>query len=66
MSELHDHHIAVIETAALTCRYPRRIGRNARLGSHGEGMTSPIFTSGPIKAPAAGGCCVASLAMSTG
>ena len=46
MSKLHDHLIAAIETAALTCRYPRRIGRNARLGSHGEGMTSPIVHIG--------------------
>ncbi|MBZ2199709.1 enolase C-terminal domain-like protein [Occultella gossypii] len=32
--------IAAIETAELVTRYPRTIGRNARLGSHGSGPTA--------------------------
>jgi L-alanine-DL-glutamate epimerase-like enolase superfamily enzyme len=42
MSELQDHRIVACETSVLACRYPRRIGKNARLGSHGEGLTAPI------------------------
>ncbi len=35
-----DQRIAAIETAELVTRYPRTIGRNARLGSHGSGPTA--------------------------
>ena len=42
MSELHDHRLTRIETADLTSRYPRLVGKNARLGSHGTGVTSPM------------------------
>jgi L-alanine-DL-glutamate epimerase-like enolase superfamily enzyme len=34
---LRDHRIARIETAAVQDRYPRMVGRNARLGRHGNG-----------------------------
>ncbi|GAB3407863.1 enolase-like domain-containing protein [Flindersiella endophytica] len=37
------HRIARIETAELLDRYPRTIGRNARLGSHGAGGPVRIF-----------------------
>lgn len=37
---LHDHTVASVETIKITTRYPRTIGRNARLGSHGDGPTS--------------------------
>ena len=42
MSELDLHRIVQVETADLVSRYPRMIGKNARLGSHGEGPTAPI------------------------
>ncbi|TDE94868.1 mandelate racemase [Occultella glacieicola] len=37
---LADRSITRIETAEIPARYPRRIGRNARLGSHGSGPTA--------------------------
>src|SRR5688572_20178214 len=42
MSELENHHISRIEAGQLESRYPRTVGKNARLGSHGSGMTSPM------------------------
>ena len=41
MAELDDHRISRIETLDVVSRYPRMIGKNARLGSHGSGITSP-------------------------
>ncbi|MFC7624512.1 enolase C-terminal domain-like protein [Microlunatus sp. GCM10028923] len=37
---LLDHTVTSVETFEITTRYPRTIGRNARLGSHGDGPTS--------------------------
>ena len=64
MSELHEHRVARIETGELVSRYPRTIGRNSHLGSHGEGNVSTIalvhtdqgavgwgLVSGPIGEP---------------
>lgn len=34
------HRITALTTFEVSSRYPRRIGRNARLGSHGTGPTS--------------------------
>jgi D-galactarolactone cycloisomerase len=42
MSQIADHRIERIESGRLTYSYPRTIGRNARLGSHGSGGTMPI------------------------
>ncbi|NED98632.1 enolase C-terminal domain-like protein [Phytoactinopolyspora halotolerans] len=39
---LADHRIATIETARITTRYPRTVGRNARLPSHGSGFDSTV------------------------
>ena len=39
MSGLHDERLARIEPFELRSRYPRRIGRNARLLDHGTGIT---------------------------
>ncbi len=41
MSELDEHRITRIKTLDLISRYPRTVGKNARLGSHGSGITSP-------------------------
>lgn len=59
------HHIASVEQAEITCDYPRTVGRNARLGSHGDGGRDAItiirtdtgrtgwgLTSGPVVDPA--------------
>lgn len=35
---LDDHRITRIETSSVRTRYPRTVGRNARLGSHGSGF----------------------------
>ena len=40
MSELDTHRIAAIEQGDLVSHYPRLIGRNSHLGSHGTGSTS--------------------------
>lgn len=37
-----DHTIASVDVSEVTSRYPRTIGRNARLGSHGTGPRSEI------------------------
>jgi D-galactarolactone cycloisomerase len=39
---LSDHRIAEIRTRSFQSRYPRTIGKNARLGSHGEGPRQQI------------------------
>lgn len=39
---LSGHRLAAVEFAEVTTAYPRVIGRNARLGSHGSGPTAPI------------------------
>lgn len=39
---LSGHRLAAVEFAEISTRYPRVIGRNARLGSHGSGPTAPI------------------------
>lgn len=39
---LANHCIASIETARITTRYPRTVGRNARLPSHGSGFDSTV------------------------
>lgn len=36
------HHIASVEQAEITCAYPRTVGRNARLGNHGDGGKDAI------------------------
>lgn len=38
---LSGHRLATIDFADVSTRYPRVIGRNARLGSHGSGPTAP-------------------------
>ncbi|HEX3815165.1 MAG TPA: enolase C-terminal domain-like protein [Mycobacteriales bacterium] len=40
MNELDGHRISSIEELTVLSHYPRTIGRNARLGSHGAGPTS--------------------------
>ncbi|ACQ78906.1 Mandelate racemase/muconate lactonizing protein [Beutenbergia cavernae DSM 12333] len=35
---LADHRIASIETSRVSTRYPRNVGRNARIGNHGTGF----------------------------
>ena len=42
MSELERHHIRRISRVGVASRYGRLIGKNARLGSHGEGSTEPV------------------------
>ncbi|HZC28059.1 MAG TPA: enolase C-terminal domain-like protein [Actinopolymorphaceae bacterium] len=42
MTDLADHRLDRIETRVLRDRYPRTVGRNARLGSHGAGGSVPI------------------------
>lgn len=42
MSDLADHRIATISVTQLASTYPRTVGRNARLGSHGNGPTANI------------------------
>lgn len=42
MSELSSHRIAEIKVSVLVSRYPRTVGKNARLGLHGDGPTSAI------------------------
>lgn len=37
MSELVSHRIAEVEVAELPSRYPRTVGKNSRLGTHGDG-----------------------------
>ena len=37
---LYDHTVQSVEIIKISTRYPRTIGRNARLGSHGDGPTS--------------------------
>jgi D-galactarolactone cycloisomerase len=39
---LADHRIANVHTLSIRSRYPRTVGKNARLGSHGDGPTSQI------------------------
>ena len=39
---LAEHKIAAVRTRTLRARYPRVIGRNARLGGHGKGPTTQI------------------------
>lgn len=42
MPDLSSHRIAEIEVSELTSRYPRTVGRNSHLGSHGDGPVTPI------------------------
>ena len=42
MSELEYHRIAEVEEGRLRSRYPRYVGRNSHLRSHGSGETSSI------------------------
>lgn len=42
MTALSSHRIAEIRFSSLPSRYPRTVGRNARLGSHGAGPTARI------------------------
>jgi L-alanine-DL-glutamate epimerase-like enolase superfamily enzyme len=42
MAELHAHRIARIEHAELRSHYPRTIGKNSHLDSHGSGPATPI------------------------
>ncbi|UFU07929.1 enolase C-terminal domain-like protein [Ruania halotolerans] len=39
-----DHRIIAVEASPLTVRYPRTVGRNARLGSHGSGFATTAVT----------------------
>jgi L-alanine-DL-glutamate epimerase-like enolase superfamily enzyme len=41
---LHDHRLASIVASRLESRYPRTIGSNARLGSHGSGTENHIVS----------------------
>lgn len=40
---LAEHRIAAVEVSSLDTRYPRTIGRNARLGSHGSGPRQTVL-----------------------
>lgn len=42
VAHLDDHRIARVVVDDLVSRYPRPVGRNSHLGSHGSGPTSPI------------------------
>jgi len=42
MSDLSSHRIARIELSELVSKYPRTVGRNSHLGSHGNGPGTPI------------------------
>lgn len=37
-----DHRVATVEVARVSTRYPRTVGRNARLGSHGAGPDQTV------------------------
>jgi L-alanine-DL-glutamate epimerase-like enolase superfamily enzyme len=39
---LTEHRIAAVHTYRVRSRYPRTVGKNARLGSHGDGPTSQV------------------------
>lgn len=41
-AELSSHRIVEIEVSELVSRYPRTVGKNSHLGSHGDGPVSPI------------------------
>jgi L-alanine-DL-glutamate epimerase-like enolase superfamily enzyme len=41
-ARLADHRIAAVRTHSIRSRYPRTVGKNARLGSHGDGPTSQV------------------------
>lgn len=41
---LRDHRLTAVEPSRIGVRYPRTIGRNARLGSHGSGFTTTAVT----------------------
>ncbi|MGC4192129.1 MAG: enolase C-terminal domain-like protein [Thermomicrobiales bacterium] len=43
-TDLSSHRIAAIERADLPSHYPRTVGKNARLGSHGDGPTAQYAT----------------------
>jgi len=43
---LHDHRLASVVLSRVDSRYPRTIGCNARLGSHGSGTENHIVTVG--------------------
>lgn len=43
MAQIADQRIDRIETGQLTYAYPRTVGRNSHLGSHGSGGTLPIL-----------------------
>lgn len=40
MSSLADHRLDLVEPLTVRTRYPRVVGRNARLGSHGSGFST--------------------------
>jgi L-alanine-DL-glutamate epimerase-like enolase superfamily enzyme len=40
MSDLSSHRIVEVEVSQLPSRYPRTVGKNSRLGSHGDGPTA--------------------------
>lgn len=42
MSDLSMHRIVEIEVSELVSRYPRTVGKNSHLGSHGDGPVTPI------------------------
>lgn len=42
MADLSSHRIAKIDVSEIVSRYPRTVGRNSHLGSHGDGPTTPI------------------------
>lgn len=39
---LAEHRIAAVRTHRIRSRYPRTVGKNARLGSHGDGPTTQV------------------------
>ncbi|HTW98700.1 MAG TPA: hypothetical protein VMD59_07985, partial [Acidimicrobiales bacterium] len=43
---LHDHRLASVALSRVETRYPRTIGSNARLGSHGSGSESYLVAVG--------------------
>ncbi|MDN5688167.1 MAG: mandelate racemase, partial [Brachybacterium sp.] len=44
MTALTGHRITAVTTSPLRSRYPRTIGRNARLGAHGDGPSALAVT----------------------
>lgn len=44
LARLADERLTAVEPSSLAVRYPRTVGRNARLGSHGAGFSTTAIT----------------------